>query len=79
MYQAFDAFIDQSGNIQFDESVKLPRRCRAIVIVLDEVSDTALASEDALARSWNGPEEDAAWAYLQPGHDNGENNPDTAP
>jgi len=67
MYQAFDAIIDQSGNIQIDEPVKLPPGCRAIVIVLDDVaiSDTALLGEDSLARSWNRPEEDAAWAYLQ--------------
>jgi hypothetical protein len=73
MYQAFDATIDQAGNIRLDESTSVPRGCRAIVIVPDDTaipnSDTALLSEDALARGWNRPEKDAAWAYLQSEHD----------
>ena len=31
------------------------------------VNDAALLSEAALAEDWNRPEEDAAWAHLQPG------------
>jgi hypothetical protein len=34
-------------------------------LVMDLDSDTCLMSEDSLARIWNRPEEDAAWAYLQ--------------
>jgi len=29
------------------------------------VQECALASENALAKDWNRPEEDAAWAHLQ--------------
>jgi len=41
---------------------------RALVTILDEeaVSDTAILSEAALAEDWDRPEEDAAWAHLQP-------------
>ena len=70
MYQAFEATIDQSGNVHLNESIQLPAGRRALVIVLDDsktdrLGDTALASEESLAEAWNRPEEDAAWAYLQ--------------
>jgi hypothetical protein len=70
MYQAFEATIDQSGFVHLNESVQLPAGRRALVIVLDdaptsELDETALLSEESLAESWNRPEEDAAWAYLQ--------------
>ena len=39
--------------------------------VLDEPAEVpgeaALLAEAALAADWNRPEEDAAWAHLQPG------------
>jgi hypothetical protein len=70
MYQAFEATIDQAGNIRLNESINLPTTRRALVIVLDDATEpqldeTALLSEESLAESWNRPEEDAAWAYLQ--------------
>lgn len=76
MYQAFEATIDSLGNIRLNESLQLPATRRALVIVLDdavnlgtqlkpEMDETALLSEESLAESWNRPEEDAAWAYLQ--------------
>ena len=70
MYQAFEATIDQTGNVQLNESVRLSAGRRALVIVLDDArqgasDETALLSEESLAESWNRPEEDAAWAYLQ--------------
>jgi hypothetical protein len=70
MYQAFEATIDQTGTIRLKESIQLPSSRRALVIVLDDATssvldETALLSEEALAESWNRPEEDAAWAYLQ--------------
>ena len=41
-----------------------------LVTILDErpveqASETALLSEEALAEDWNRPEEDEAWSYLQ--------------
>jgi hypothetical protein len=70
MYQAFEATIDQAGVVHLVGYAQLPAMRRALVIVLNEPSetpkdDTALLSEEALAESWNRPEEDAAWAYLQ--------------
>ena len=72
MYQTFEATIDASGNIQLKESVRLPEGRRALVVVLEDVAvpvfnETAILSEASLAVDWNRPEEDAAWAYLQPG------------
>lgn len=70
MYQAFDATIDQAGNVKVGEGVQLPASRRAIVIVLEDASGPVLnegylLSEASLARDWNRPEEDAAWAHLQ--------------
>ena len=67
MYQAFEATIDQTGNVHLNEKVQLPAGQRALVIVLAEplLGDTALACEPSLAEIWNRPEEDEAWAYLQ--------------
>jgi hypothetical protein len=38
------------------------------VTILDEdaVAETALLSEAVLSEDWDGPEEAAAWAHLQP-------------
>ena len=70
MYQAFEATIDQAGSVHLNEPVQLPAGRRALVIVLSDLpgtglDETALLSEDSLAQSWNRPEEDSAWAYLQ--------------
>jgi hypothetical protein len=70
MYQAFEATIDQQGNVHLNESLQLPTNRRALVIVLDDaklpqLDETALLSEESLAEGWNRPEEDAAWAHLQ--------------
>ena len=50
MHQAFEATIDERGQIRLAEDIDLPRLRRAIVIVLDEpaaaVSDTANESKD---------------------------------
>jgi hypothetical protein len=69
MYQAFEATVDQAGNVRLAEGVQLPADSRAIVIVLDKgppvLNECYLMSEASLALDWNRPEEDAAWAYLQ--------------
>lgn len=69
MYQAFEATIDQAGNVRLNESLHFSVPRRALVIVLNDaaspvVDETALLSEEALGVDWNRPEEDAAWAYL---------------
>ena len=64
-----EAVIQPDGRVQLIEPLSLPSPRRALVTILEEppsVSDAALLSEAALAEDWNRPEEDAAWAHLQP-------------
>jgi hypothetical protein len=65
-----EAIIEPSGEIRLVEPVLVSISTRALVTILDEPAtarDSALLSEGALAEDWNRPEEDAAWAHLQPG------------
>ena len=71
MIQTLEAIIDENGVVRLLEDIRLPAGRRALVTVLnDEPSDlpseTAVLSEASLAEDWNRPEEDAAWAHLQP-------------
>jgi hypothetical protein len=65
------AVIDEHGELRLLEPVELPAARQALVTILDEapdqqMSETAILSEAALAEDWNRPEEDEAWSYLQP-------------
>jgi hypothetical protein len=65
-----EAIIEPSGEIRLLEPVHVTAQTRALVTVLDEAPkahEAAMLSEAALAEDWNRAEEDAAWAYLQPG------------
>jgi hypothetical protein len=65
-----EAVVQPDGQVRLLEPLSLPSPRRALVTILEEppsASDTALLSEGALAEDWNRPEEDAAWAHLQPG------------
>ena len=70
MIQTVEAVIDEHGNVRLLGEVKVSGSRRALVTVLDESIDlfveTALLAEKSLAKDWLRPEEDAAWAYLQP-------------
>ncbi len=72
MLRTIEAIIEPDGQVRLLEEVQLSGSRRALVTVLDEPPDeasdisTALLSESALAADWNRPEEDAAWAHLQP-------------
>lgn len=62
------AIISTDGEVHLNEPLQLSHVCRAIVTILDDdmdVIDTALLSEEALAKDWNRPEEDEAWSHLQ--------------
>jgi hypothetical protein len=72
MIRTIEAVVDEHGNVQLLESVRLPRAQRAYVMILEEpaeagVQEVALLSESALAQDWNRPEEDTAWSHLQQG------------
>ncbi|MGO9203935.1 MAG: hypothetical protein ACLQM8_25725 [Limisphaerales bacterium] len=65
-----DAVIEPGGEVRLVEPVHVSSPRRALVTILEEsprAHDDALLSEAALAEDWNRPEEDAAWAHLQPG------------
>ncbi len=65
-----EAIISTNGEVRLVEPLHLTSPSRALVTILEEtpvLHDVALLSEAALAEDWNRPEEEAAWAYLQPG------------
>ena len=72
MLKAVEAIVEQDGTVRLAEPVDLGACRHALVILLGEVSgasiagEAALLSEPALAEDWNRPEEEAAWAHLQP-------------
>lgn len=67
--QTVNAIIEQNGVVRLLEPVQVSAARRALVTILQEApgaNEPALLSEYALAEDWNRPEEDAAWAHLQP-------------
>jgi hypothetical protein len=68
MLRMIEVEIDESGRVRPLESAgKLPAG-RALLTLLTPAQDETLAlAEAALAEDWLRPEEDAAWAHLQPG------------
>ncbi len=75
MLRTIEAIVDENGNVRLLEPLRLDHATRALVTILeasivafeDELPDTAALSETALAEDWERPEEDTAWAHLQPG------------
>ena len=73
MLRTIEAVVDEEGNVRLLEPLRLDHATRALVTILetsdvsaqDELADTAVLSEPALAADWDRPEEDAAWAHLQ--------------
>ena len=70
MFTTIEATIDKKGHVQLQTPIQLTSVKRALVVILEDeistpVSETALLSEAALAKDWNRPEEDKAWAHLQ--------------
>jgi hypothetical protein len=66
MLRTIEATIDKNGNVKLKERIKIRRKSRALLTILDTaaVDDVTLLSEKAL-EDWNRPEEDKAWAHLQ--------------
>jgi hypothetical protein len=66
MLRTLEATVDRDGTVRLDEPVALNASARALVTILDApVDEVTLLSEAALS-DWNRPEEDEAWAHLQP-------------
>ena len=71
MLQSFKAILDDHGHLHLFEQVKMPRRARVIVTILDETAsdreslENSLLSEESLAKEWLSPEEEEAWKHLQ--------------
>jgi hypothetical protein len=70
MIQTIEAIIEPDGKVLLLESVNLTKSHRALVTILEDepaqdVTTTALLSEQSLAEDWNRPEEDEAWSHLQ--------------
>ena len=70
MIQTVEAVVDADGQVRLLGAVTVDSPRRALITVLDEPAavpgEAAILAEPALAEDWSRPEEDAAWAYLQP-------------
>ncbi len=69
MLQTYEGVIDKDGTLHLLEPIKLAKRRRIIITILDEepvseLTNLALLSEPALAKDWERPEEDKAWSHL---------------
>ncbi len=69
MIRTVEALIDENGNVRLLEPVPPRTACRALTILekqpAEQVPESALLSEKALAQDWLRPGEDEAWAHLQ--------------
>ena len=69
MLQTIEAVTDEKGELRIPEPIKLPKKRRVIITILneeptEEAFNLALLSEVALAVDWLRPEEDEAWSHL---------------
>ncbi|NOT59695.1 MAG: hypothetical protein HOP19_05655 [Acidobacteria bacterium] len=69
MLQTVEVTIDEKGRVKTLEPIKLPKRSRGLLTILNDEDDDenvnlAALSEAVLARDWLRPEEDEAWAHL---------------
>jgi hypothetical protein len=69
MLRTVEAVIDEHGTVRLLEAVQLTATRKALVTILEdapqaEIFETALLSEQALAKDWERPEEDEAWSHL---------------
>lgn len=70
MLRTVEAVVDENGRVRLLEDIKLPAAHRALVTILEgppenEIGETALLSEQSLAKDWNRLEEDEAWSHLK--------------
>jgi hypothetical protein len=67
MLQTIEVEIDARGHIHPLEPLpKLPAGRALLTLLNSSLNESALLAEPALAEDWLKPEEDEAWAHLQP-------------
>lgn len=67
MLTTIEVEIDREGRIHpVDPKARLPAGRALLTLLAPPADETALLAEAALADDWLKPEEDAAWAELQP-------------
>jgi len=67
MIKSIDAEVDEAGVLHpLEPEVELPRGRVRLSWEAGPDHSGYLLSEAALAKHWDSPEEDEAWAYLQP-------------
>lgn len=68
MLQTIEVTIDNRGQVfPVEQATRIPAG-RALLTLLPSISDEpALLAEASLAQDWLTPEEDDAWAHMQPG------------
>ena len=64
MFHTFEALLNADGTLRFLEPVQLAGTQRVLVTFIPPASDAA--NSPSLATDWLRPDEDAAWAHLQP-------------
>jgi len=67
MLQTVEGILDPSGAVRLLEPIHVDQPTRILLTVLlpvDEADLGAQVSEAALAKDWQRPEEDEAWAHL---------------
>ena len=66
MLKVVEATIDEKGTVTLLEPLQLPEPARAFVVLFSEELDVPDTTSLNGVSLWNSPEEDAAWAHLQP-------------
>ena len=67
MLRTIEVEIDSNGLIHsLEPSTIIPAGHALLTILTPQTNDALLLAEQALAEDWLRPEEDEAWAYLQP-------------
>lgn len=68
MLHTIEVEIDSTGRVHpLEPTQRLPAGRALLTLLSPPTDDTALLAEAALSEDWLKPEEDEAWAYLQPG------------
>ena len=69
MLTTIEVTIDKTGHLHCVDPMQTIKPGRALLTWLepDTTYEPALMAEAALVQDWLNPEEDAAWAHLQPG------------